>query len=81
MRRLQTRKHQPARDEDDEQQAQWQEDFPAKPHQLVVAVPGHGGLHPAEDEEEEAHLEEQPDDAGNPVEEADVERRQEPAPE
>ena len=77
-----TRQHQPARDEDDEQQAERQEDLPAEPHQLVVAVARHGRLHPAEDEEEEAHLGEQPDDArDSTVERRPVERRQPAAPE
>ena len=55
--------HQIARDQEHPDQRDRQEDLPAEPHQLVVAVARHGRLHPGEDEEEEQDLAEEPEDA------------------
>src|SRR5215212_4041179 len=45
-----------------------QKDFPAKPHQLVVAIARHNRLRHREQEEQEQRLEREPDDAGYPGE-------------
>src|SRR5206468_12265058 len=67
--------------EDDEQQGQRQEDLPAEPHQLVIAIAWYRRFHPPEAEEEKEHLDEQPDDSRDPVERRPVYRGQPSAPE
>src|SRR6476469_1507902 len=48
------------RDQHDKSKRQGQEDLPAKPHQLVVAIARHHGFDHGEQEEQEAHLEREP---------------------
>src|SRR5471032_1297977 len=49
--------------EDDVAQRHGQEDLPAQPHQLVVAIARQGSLGPREDEEKEGDLESEPQHA------------------
>src|SRR5215813_9550858 len=55
---------------------QWQEYFPAEPHQLVVAIAWNHGLGHGEQEKHEQRLEREPDHAGHPGEWRNRDRRQ-----
>src|SRR3954451_24809575 len=61
--------------EDDPAQRHGQEYFPAEPHQLVVAVARQGALGPREDEQKQRDLDGEPDDARNPGEGRERDRR------
>src|SRR6185436_6050116 len=44
----------------DHAQPQWQEDLPPEPQQLILAVKRQHGLHPGDQEEQEAELPDEP---------------------
>src|SRR3712207_506956 len=50
-------------DDHDGRERQRQEDLPAEPHQLIVTVTRHYRLHHGDEEEQEADLQHEPDDA------------------
>src|SRR5271170_498643 len=62
----------------DHEQRDRQENLPAEPHQLVVAIPRDERLHQGDHEEDEAQFRHEPNDAGNPSE-GDEGNRREPA--
>src|SRR5258708_9693154 len=49
-----------AGDDDHHRQRQWQENLPAEPHQLVVAVARHDRLRPPKQEEHKKNLDREP---------------------
>src|SRR6478736_2873898 len=55
-----------AGDDDHHRQRQWQENLPAEPHQLVVAVARHDRLRHRKQEEHEKNLEREPDHSRHP---------------
>src|ERR1700761_2674248 len=65
-----------AGDDGDHGQRQRQEDLPAEPHQLVVAITRHDRLGHGEQEEHEQRLEREPDDARHPGKRRERDRRQ-----
>ena len=67
-------------DDDDRDERERQEHLPAEAHELVVAVARHHGLHHGDHEEQEARLEDEPDQARHPGEGRERDRR-EPAAE
>src|SRR5512135_1946974 len=64
------------RHDHDESERQRQENLPAEPHQLVVAVTGHDGLDHGDQEEQETNLPHEPYHTWNPGEGRHLERRQ-----
>src|SRR6202023_4297972 len=51
-------------DEDDHAERNRQKHFPAKPHQLIVAIPWHDGFHHGDQEKDQANLQNKPYRAG-----------------
>src|SRR6202042_3825482 len=62
------RELQHTRDNNHHRHGQRQENLPAEPHQLVVAVARHDRLRHRKHEEHEKYLEHEPDHAGHPGE-------------
>src|ERR1700730_18093789 len=52
-------------DEDDHAERHRQKHFPAKPHELIVAIPWHDGFCHGYQEKNQANLQNKPDRAGN----------------
>src|SRR6476646_3807487 len=70
------REMQDAGDDDHHRQRQWQENLPAEPHQLVVAVARHDRLRHRKQEEHEKYLQREPDHAGYQGDRGHRDRRQ-----
>src|SRR6267154_3327982 len=70
------REMQYAGDDDHHRQRQWQENLPAEPHQLVVAVARHDRLRHRKQEEHEKNLEREPNHSRHPGERRYRDRRQ-----